>query len=64
MKKKVRVNGKTYRIDLFRLAACVCYIIGGALMAWLILSWVDVILHNCTDQAFASWNAWCLLFRR
>lgn len=58
-----KINGHKYRIDLFRLTACLCYFIGIAVFAWLVISFVDVILHNCTDQAFSSWNAWVLFFK-
>ena len=57
-------NGHKYRIDLFRLTACILYFIGGLLLAWAIISWLDVLLHNCTDQNFASWNFWTITLGR
>lgn len=60
---KVRFNGKAYRVDLRRFVKSVGAFIGLLAFAWLVLSWVDVALHNCTDQAYAGWNAWTLLLR-
>lgn len=30
--------------------------LSGTLLMWGLLSWIDVILHNMTDQDYAWWN--------
>ena len=30
--------------------------LSGTLLVWGLLSWIDVILHNMTDQDYAWWN--------
>ena len=30
--------------------------LSGVMLVWGLLSWIDVILHNMTDQDYAWWN--------
>lgn len=30
--------------------------LSGTLLVWGLLSWIDVILHNMSDQDYAWWN--------
>ena len=30
--------------------------LSGVVLVWGLLSWIDVILHNMTDQDYAWWN--------
>lgn len=32
------------------------------LLAWTAASWVNVVMHNCTDYVYASWNLFKILF--
>lgn len=31
-------------------------------LTWLVASYVNVIMHNCTDYVYASWNLFKILF--
>lgn len=58
------IKTRHHRIDLFRLVGAIVAILALIGMIWLAVSWIDVILHNCTDQVYAGWNAWIMIFGR
>ena len=40
----------------------VLYIVCILIMAWLVLSFINVIMHNMSDYNYASWNVIEILF--
>lgn len=32
------------------------------LLVWMAASWVNVVMHNCTDCVYWSWNIFKILF--
>lgn len=37
-------------------------ILAGILVCWVAISWVDVNMHNLSDQMFHPWNFFVLFF--
>ena len=35
----------------------------GVMLLWFLLSWADVVAHNMTDQCYAWWNLFEIIFR-
>ena len=31
-------------------------------VAWILVSWADVVAHNVSDYSYASWNLFQILF--
>lgn len=31
-------------------------------VAWILVSWVDVIAHNVSDYSYSAWNLFTILF--
>lgn len=50
MKNRTRARLRKQRIENAAAA------LSGVMLVWGLLSWIDVILHNMTDQDYAWWN--------
>jgi hypothetical protein len=40
----------------------ICCGISGAFLVWFFASWANVVAHNMTDQCYAWWNFFTLVF--
>ena len=58
----MKIQGKQYRFSIKRLVGNILTGLGVLMIAWVFISWMDIVAHNLTLQEYLPYNFFTVVF--